>query len=60
MCLISLGSLLKMLGSTPGLLNWDLRFRMPTRAEWVSQVVLVVKNLPVNTGDIRDMGSIPG
>ena len=26
----------------------------------VSQVVLVVKNLPPNSGDIRDMGSIPG
>ena len=26
----------------------------------VSQVALVVKNLPVNAGDIRDMGSIPG
>ena len=25
-----------------------------------SQVVLVVKNPPANTGDIRDMGSIPG
>ena len=25
-----------------------------------SQVVLVVKNLPANTEDIRDMGSIPG
>ena len=25
-----------------------------------SQVVLVVKNLPVNAGDIRDMASIPG
>ena len=25
-----------------------------------SQVVLVVKNLPANAGDIRDMGSIPG
>ena len=25
-----------------------------------SQVVLVVKNLPANTGDIRDVGSIPG
>ena len=23
-------------------------------------MVLVVKNLPANTGDIRDMGSIPG
>ena len=27
---------------------------------WASQVVLVVKNLPVNAGDIRDVGSIPG
>ena len=25
-----------------------------------SQVVLVVKNLPVNLGDTRDAGSIPG
>ena len=25
-----------------------------------SQVVLVVKDRPANTGDIRDMGSIPG
>ena len=25
---------------------------------WVSQVALVVKNLPANAGDIRDLGSI--
>ena len=25
-----------------------------------SQVVLVVKNLPYNAGDVRDIGSIPG
>ena len=25
-----------------------------------SQVMLVVKNPPVNAGDIRDVGSIPG
>ena len=25
-----------------------------------SQVALVVKNLPVNAGDTRDVGSIPG
>ena len=25
-----------------------------------SQVVLVAKNMPANTGDVRDMGSIPG
>ena len=28
--------------------------------KWASQVVLVVKNLPANAGDIRDTGSIPG
>ena len=27
---------------------------------WASQVTLVVKNLPANTGDIRDAGLIPG
>ena len=27
---------------------------------WASQVALVVKNLPPNAGDIRDIGSIPG
>ena len=27
---------------------------------WASQVVLVVKKLPSNEGDARDMGSIPG
>ena len=27
---------------------------------WASQVALVVKNLPTNTGDIREAGSKPG
>ena len=27
---------------------------------WASQVAPVVKNLPANAGDVRDMGSIPG
>ena len=27
---------------------------------WTSQVALVVKNLPANAGDARDMSSIPG
>ena len=27
---------------------------------WDSQVALVVKNLPANAGDIKDMGLIPG
>ena len=26
---------------------------------WVSQVALLVKNLPGNAGDVRDVGSIP-
>ena len=28
--------------------------------EIASQVALVVKNLPANAGDVRDVGSIPG
>ena len=28
--------------------------------QWISQVVLGVKNLFANAGDIRDVGSIPG
>ena len=32
-----------------------------TQETWVqSQVVLVVKNLPTNAGDTRDVSSIPG
>ena len=27
---------------------------------WAFQAVLVVKNPPANSGDIRDVGSIPG
>ena len=27
---------------------------------WASQVALVVKNLPVNAGDLRDVGLTPG
>ena len=30
------------------------------KALWASKVVLVVKNLLANAGDIRDTGSIPG
>ena len=29
-------------------------------AQGAFQVVLVVKNLPANAGDIRDLGSVPG
>ena len=28
--------------------------------KWASQVALVVKNLPSNVGDVRDVGLIPG
>ena len=27
---------------------------------WASQMTLVIKNLPANAGDRRDVGSIPG
>ena len=27
---------------------------------WASQMALAVKNLPGNSGDVRDSGSIPG
>ena len=33
---------------------------LPSTPAPVSQVVLVVKNPPANTGDIREAGSIPG
>ena len=28
--------------------------------QWASQVVLVVKDLPANVGDLRDVGLTPG
>ena len=37
----------------------DVCFHMYIPNE-ISQVALVVKNLPVNAGDIRDMHSVPG
>ena len=42
---------------------WGLKYEINEpiyKAEGASQVALVVKNLPANAGDIRDMGSIPG
>ena len=30
------------------------------QSSWASEVALVVKNLPVSSGDIRDLGLIPG
>ena len=34
--------------------------RSESNEHGVSQVELVVKNLPANAGDLRDTGSIPG
>ena len=31
----------------------------PLSSLWASQVVLVVKNLPANAGEVRDTGLIP-
>ena len=37
-----------------------LRIELPYDPSGVSQVVLVVKNLPANAGDLRDASSVPG
>ena len=39
---------------------WIVEFGIHTPSFWASQVVLVVKNLPANAGNIIDVGSIPG
>ena len=39
---------------------WNARDKGRIVYPWVSQVVLVVKNLPVNTGDVREAGWILG
>ena len=46
----------------PGLehTSFDSHLSAPTIKPWASQVVLVVKDLPANVGDIRDASSIPG
>ena len=36
-----------------------LLFIMTSDKLWASKVALVVKNLPANAGDIRDVGSTP-
>ena len=33
---------------------------MYINTHWTSQVALVVKNLPANSGEVREMSSIPG
>ena len=35
-------------------------FKIPCSTSWASQVALVVKNPPANTGDLRDVGLILG
>ena len=35
------------------------RFKSQYLRNWASQAVQVVKSLPANAGDTRDMGSIP-
>ena len=42
------------------LMWWNARDKGRIVSPWVSQVVLVVKNLPVNTGDVREAGWILG
>ena len=41
-------------------LNYILKYNARYRVKRASQVALVVKSPPVNAGDIRDVGSIPG
>ena len=38
----------------------SVRVELHCWIRWASQVVLVVKNPPANSGDIRDVGLIPG
>ena len=40
------------------LLFWTTQFVVICHSSWASQVALVVKNMLVNAGDIRDAGSI--
>ena len=53
-CISTLGPTHKPDCVTLGDLMWHLQ------ASWTSRVVLMVKNLPTNTADVRDTGSIPG
>ena len=48
------------LSSSPDVTSVRTGSAVPSAFEAASQVVLVMKNLPVNAGDIRDAGSIPG
>ena len=47
--------------SVPSLTPWELPSDFfEIRAQRASQMPLVVKKLPANAGDVRDVGSIPG
>ena len=44
-------------------MHWRVESQVKSKTiylSYASQVVLVVKNLPANAGDIRDTGLIPG
>ena len=43
-----------------GRITFFFFFNRASDSLWASQVVLVVKNLPANAGDVRDMDLIPG
>ena len=40
--------------------KWKRKYNILNMWDWASQVVLVVKNLPANAGDIRNVSLIPG
>ena len=40
--------------------HWGFPFRNSSQSHWASVVVQLVKNLPANAGDTRDVGSLPG
>ena len=48
------------IGSTTGKIVFQILLMKKNGKYLTFQVVLVVKNLPARTGDIKDMGSIPG
>ena len=48
-----------MFAATPRLPDQQKSLLQATCSSLASQVALVVKNLPANAGDTRDMGSVP-
>ena len=47
-------------GIEPASAVWQILYCLSHPGSWVSQLALVVKNLPANVGDTGDVGSIPG